>query len=513
MTTTKTADYEQIETGMINPEAITTAGNFRSHYDKASLKELAASIAQYGVLQPVICRPYTEAEKETLPGYPAQSMILAAGARRLQAAKMAGVEKIPYRLLNLTQEQGDNVQMFENLHRDNISTMDEARAFKTLLEQGRYTKHDLADKVNKSISYVTKAITLCDLPEAAIKALDEGILTPSHCHQILRVPTEKQAEVVEFATKKDYSDNYPTLRELIRHLDAEFGRQLDTAVFPQDCDYADRPACEGCQQNSANQTLLFAEAEAGACMNPDCYAAKVAAFDAQVADEAATKYKGMKCLGTKTPKYNCNGHLRAVGKGVVVEAELAKNPEIKKAMKAAPEKFAYAVDANTHRTILVLQDAEMIAALKKNPATEEAAKNSLAQEILTRCNAAAANALYAAAIKARVNIGKEEVLEILDKQWGDTPGYEAFGVTSRDYKSLLKLSLQELLLLTWFNCVNPTTSNFEKFLTRQKINVKAIKKLAYKEVKDQMAVEQAAAAEAKQGKKAKGGEEETEGEE
>lgn len=526
MTTTKTAQsmaaYEQIEMGRIDPEGIGTDSNIRSGYDKANLRELAENIAQLGVVQNLVCRPYAEDEAH----HTKHTMCLVCGARRLAAAKMAGVAEVPYILLKIPKEEVPDVQLYENLHRENMTTMDEANAFKTMLDQGKFTKEDLAARANKSVSYVTKAIALCDLPEAAIAALEAGKLTPSHCHQILRVQADSREDVVKFATTENYiTGNLPTLKELIRHIDSTFGRQLDTAVFPQDCEYADRPACAGCQQNSVNQTLLFAEAEAGACLDPDCYAAKVEAFDAQVAEEAATKYKGMKCLGTKTPKYNCNGHQQTVGKGIVVAGDLAKNPEIKKAMKAAPEKFAYAVDATTHRTILVLQDAEMISDIKN---ARQAAvggtegpygsKEREKQEYITK---AVQKALLLAGAEAKITVGVPEAIKILQNL--DNPSDDvlaAFGLEDRHNESkLVKLPLKKLLHLIYLCSITRWDGESdEKLLATHGVNVKAVKKTAAKEAAAQYAIDlaeaAAKAAEAKHGKKAKGGEEEeTKGEE
>lgn len=511
MTKTELQDYELMEAGTVDPHLVMTTGNNRSNYNNDSINELADNMKLVGVLEPIICRPLEADEKGSGP-----TMCLVSGHRRLFAARIAKIPLIPFRLLNLNKETAVGVQLFENLHRENLSTIDEARAFSNLLDLGKYTKEDLAERANKSVSYVTKALALLDLPKEAIEAIEAGKLTPSHGHQIMRVPEEKRAEVVEWATREQFFESgLPTLKELTRYIEGQFGRTLDNAVFPQACEYAGRQACAICPSNSANQTMLFAGAEDGNCMNPECFAAKVAAFDAQVAEEAATKYKGMKCLGSKDPKYNCHGHMRAVGKGLVVEGDLAKNPDIKKAIKNNPGAFAYAVDANTHKTIMVLQDADMVAEIKraqeKHGSNTGAAGNSREELIERRrqeyIKEAVNRELLKAAAAAKITIGVPEAVKILGNlnykpQWV----CDAMGVLSCDTdQQYAKLPFQKLMKLIYLCSITDYDGEVEeKELARHGVNVKAIKKAAAKDAAAQWAVELAEAAQGK--KKAKGAE-------
>lgn len=510
MTTTQTTKHETITEGMMDPETIGTGDNHRTQFDETKMAELTQNVRQYGVLNAILCRPFGDDEAH----HRDHKYMLVAGARRLRAAINAKMPKIPVRVVQATPEQAMALQAFENLHREDLAVLDEARAFAKMLAQGQATKADLAESVNKSESYVTKAVSLLDLPEKTLEALAAGKITASHCHHILRVPAERREEFTDFCLREPYySAGLPTVAKLIEHIDQELGRQLEAAVFPLDREYAGAAACAACPSNTANQTMLFAEAEAGQCMNPACYAAKVKQFDEDVAQEAAGKYKGMKCLGTKEPKYNCHGHLRAVGKGIVVEAELAKSPEIKKAMKAKPGAFGYAVDASTHKTILVLTDPEMVAEVKQAREAEHGGGNSAEkkeQHFHTQYLQAAVNkALLTAAAGQKIKMGVPEVVKIIGNMENCHDEVHALlGMPhKRDEKTLSKQPLDKLIMLLWLNSICDWSGNPDvKLLIKCGLNVKSISKAAINEAKAQYEIDKAEAAQAKKAKK-QGGEE------
>ena len=128
--------------------------NTRTHMDAASLREFAANVKKVGVLEPVLLRKDEKGH-----------WVLIAGHRRLAAAKIAGLKEIPARYLEVDESQAAEIQTLENLHRENLPALDEARDFKQLLDKGSHTVETLASKVDRSVKYIYRSIRLLDLPK------------------------------------------------------------------------------------------------------------------------------------------------------------------------------------------------------------------------------------------------------------------------------------------------------------------------------------------------------------
>jgi ParB/RepB/Spo0J family partition protein len=337
--------YKEIEVGNFNPDTLVNGDNARTNYD---IKELAANIAKVGVLQPVILRQDPDG------GY-----ILVAGHRRVRAAIEAGLKIIPGRVLDLNEEQAREVQTLENLQREALNPMDEAQAFKQLLDNGGYNVKALAERVDKSETYVYRAISLLSLPEDVRDAIRDGRITPAHGHQLLRVPADKREEAAEEMLEADGS---LTVSELAEKIEQDYGCRLSGACF-------DKAACGTCQYNDANQKMLFDGAgqdDEGRCTNTACFNEKTETFHNELADLSAKKFKGMKYLGQKTMSYGwIGGHsVYNIGKNTaVIKDELTKKPEIKEAMKKTPERFGFYVDTGEHKAFAVITDKALIAEL------------------------------------------------------------------------------------------------------------------------------------------------------
>lgn len=259
-----------MNTELIDMDKISVNFNFRTSFDEAKIKELSQSILKCGVLQPIILR---KAGKE---------FILVAGERRVRAAKLAGLKQIPCRILDLTEEQALEAACMENLHREDLNPMEEARAFKTLMARGAWQVEDIALKVDKSRSYVYRSIRLLDLPEKAQNALADGKISAAHAMQLLRLEEKDIETMLEEVLKSGAS-----ARELSREIDWRFGKRLEDVCFPLDKEYAGRGACRLCMFNSENQQNLFDEAlEAGRCMKEDCFKAKKEFFNKELEKEA-----------------------------------------------------------------------------------------------------------------------------------------------------------------------------------------------------------------------------------
>ncbi len=152
----------------------------RTSIDDEGIAELADSIGKVGLLQPIIVRPHAD-------GYQ-----IIAGERRWRAARKAGLERVPVRILSTNETESLEIALIENLQRQDLNAIEEARGYRRLLTEYQMTQAELADKVSKSRSAVTNALRLLDLPEEVQQMVYEGALSAGHARAILSVPDEAQ---------------------------------------------------------------------------------------------------------------------------------------------------------------------------------------------------------------------------------------------------------------------------------------------------------------------------------
>jgi ParB family chromosome partitioning protein len=137
--------------------------------------ELADSIRKVGVLQPIIVRPE------------GASYQMIAGERRWRAAQMAGLERVPVRVMATTETEALALALIENLQREDLNPIEEARGYRRLIAEYNMTQSELADRVSKSRSAVTNALRLLDLPDDIQELLYDGRLSAGHARAILSV--------------------------------------------------------------------------------------------------------------------------------------------------------------------------------------------------------------------------------------------------------------------------------------------------------------------------------------
>jgi ParB family chromosome partitioning protein len=150
----------------------------RTQMDDDRIGELADSLKKVGVLQPIIVRPHGE------------EFQIVAGERRWRAAKLAGLEKVPVRVMGATEGEALEIALIENLQRQDLNAMEEARGYRRLLTEYQMTQAELADKVSKSRSAVANTLRLLDLPDEVQELLAQDKLTAGHARAILAVPDE-----------------------------------------------------------------------------------------------------------------------------------------------------------------------------------------------------------------------------------------------------------------------------------------------------------------------------------
>jgi ParB family chromosome partitioning protein len=150
----------------------------RTDMDADGIEELADSIQKVGMLQPVMVRPYGE-------GYQ-----IIAGERRWRAAKAAGLEKVPVRVMSTSETESLELALIENLQRQDLNAIEEARGYRRLLTEYQMTQAELADKVSKSRSAITNTLRLLDLPDEVQDMIGSSKLTAGHSRAVLAVPDE-----------------------------------------------------------------------------------------------------------------------------------------------------------------------------------------------------------------------------------------------------------------------------------------------------------------------------------
>jgi len=169
----------------------------RRDFDEARLKDLAESIRMYGILQPLTV---TRREFEKPDGGLGVEYELIAGERRLRASKIAGLLQVP--ALIRSGEQDDKVKLelaiIENLQREDINSVDRARAFKRLADEFGMKHVQIAAKVGKSREYVSNTLRILDLPDEILTALSEGKLSEGHTRPLLMLTDRKEEQTVLF---------------------------------------------------------------------------------------------------------------------------------------------------------------------------------------------------------------------------------------------------------------------------------------------------------------------------
>ena len=164
----------------------------RRHFDEAALDELAASIAARGVIQPVIVRPLANGRYQ-----------LVAGERRWRAAQRAQLHEIPALVRSLTEREVMALALIENLQREDLNPIEEARAYHRLAINEGMTQADIARMVDKSRSHVANFQRLLSLPEDVIRLVEVGELSMGHARAL--IGSEKASELARMAVDKQLS--------------------------------------------------------------------------------------------------------------------------------------------------------------------------------------------------------------------------------------------------------------------------------------------------------------------
>ena len=161
----------------------------RKEFDPEKLTELAVSIKEHGIIQPIIV-------KKSVKGYE-----IIAGERRYRASKLAGLDKVPAIVRPFTDEQMAEISLLENIQRENLNPIEEALAYKQLLEKSHMTHENLSTKVGKSRSYITNVIGLLRLPSEVQELVSKGKISMGHARALSKL--ESDEEIIRLAHKID----------------------------------------------------------------------------------------------------------------------------------------------------------------------------------------------------------------------------------------------------------------------------------------------------------------------
>lgn len=167
----------------------------RKQFDEEALAELSDSIAQHGVLQPLLVRPMPDG------GYQ-----LVAGERRWRASRMAGLTEVPVVIRDLTDSQVAELALVENLQRENLNPLEEANGYKELSDKFGYTQEKISEIVGKSRPAIANALRLLNLPEAVQEMVSNGSLSMGHARAILSLEDDKmKADLAKLVVANDLS--------------------------------------------------------------------------------------------------------------------------------------------------------------------------------------------------------------------------------------------------------------------------------------------------------------------
>ncbi|WP_052218934.1 ParB/RepB/Spo0J family partition protein [Thermincola ferriacetica] len=186
----------------------------RQEFDQEKLEELAASIRQYGIIQPVIVRRLTNKKYE-----------LIAGERRWRAARLAGLDKIPAVIKEVSDREITELALIENIQREDLNPIEEALAYKQLMEEFGLTQEELSKRVGKSRSFIANSVRLLNLPPEAQRMVQAGQLSAGHARALLVIERAiDQANLAKKIVEKNLSVRQ--IEQLVKKITSEGKKKI-----------------------------------------------------------------------------------------------------------------------------------------------------------------------------------------------------------------------------------------------------------------------------------------------
>lgn len=202
----------------------------RTEFDEARLADLAESIRQYGVLQPLVV---TRKEKEVPTGTEVEYELIA-GERRLRASKIAGLYQVPVIIREDTEDKLKlELAIIENVQREDLNPLERAEAFRKLIDNFKLKHHEIAQRIGKSRVFVTNSLRLLNLPDEMKRGLSEGLVTEGHMRPILMLSDRKEDQLNLY---RDILEKNLTVREaenISRRIAQDRARRKDNLPDPE----------------------------------------------------------------------------------------------------------------------------------------------------------------------------------------------------------------------------------------------------------------------------------------
>lgn len=238
--------------------------NPRKRFDETGLDELAESIKQQGVLQPITVRPIADTDRYEI----------VFGERRYRASVIAGLEEVPAIISELSDEEAQEMAVTENLQRKDVTPTEEANVYKQFIDSGKHTVETLSVLFGKSENYIRTRLNFSTLIPELAELLDADVITISVASEICRYGEDVQREVYEKYLKEGIQ-HYSSWRgrkakEIAELIEQKFTIDLERYCF-------DKTECASCRHNT-NNLLLFNDGGCGQCSNRTCLAEMNAAF-------------------------------------------------------------------------------------------------------------------------------------------------------------------------------------------------------------------------------------------
>ncbi len=197
----------------------------RKRFSEAELRELALSIEKNGVLQPIIVRQKQDGRYE-----------IVAGERRWRAARIAGLKKIPAIIKDLEDSEVLQIALIENLQRQDLDPIEEALAYRDLMDRFGFTQNEIADLVGRDRATITNRLRLLNLSEGVIRALRDGLITEGHARVLLRIEDPDEQErmcrmVIENGLSVRQLERMIAPKERKRTSDEEWVSEVSRRIF------------------------------------------------------------------------------------------------------------------------------------------------------------------------------------------------------------------------------------------------------------------------------------------
>lgn len=298
--------------------------NPRKNFDEESLAELAESIRQQGVLQPIGIRPLAETDRYEI----------VFGERRYRASLMAGLTEIPTIVMEISNEEAEEMAVTENLQRKDVTPIEEANAYQRLIESGRHDVQSLAVQFGKNENYIRTRLKFVSLIPEIAKLLEQDEITISVASEICRYSEDIQREVYDKHLKEDLIYNSwrgMKAAEVAKNIERQYTTDLSRYSF-------DKTLCLSCPHNT-NNMMLFCSGGCGNCSNRTCLAEMNAAYLTEKAVQLVEQYPAVPlCHQEYSYNETVVEHLAAMGYEVeCLKTYATAYPE----MPAAPDKESY----------------------------------------------------------------------------------------------------------------------------------------------------------------------------